>query len=49
MVAIHPLISPWGRFGLYSFYIDAPEPAIASVPPSHCRAEALSAAHRTAP
>lgn len=25
---IHPLFSPWGRFGLYSFYIDAPEPAI---------------------
>ena len=28
MVAIHPLASPWGRFGLYSFFIDAPEPAI---------------------
>jgi glyoxylase-like metal-dependent hydrolase (beta-lactamase superfamily II) len=27
-VPIHPLYSPWGRFGLYSFYIDAPEPAI---------------------
>lgn len=27
-VAVHPLFSPWGRFGLYSFYIDAPEPAI---------------------
>lgn len=27
-VAVHPLVSPWGRFGLYSFYIDAPEPAI---------------------
>ncbi|MFW0794910.1 MBL fold metallo-hydrolase [Gordonia sp. CPCC 205515] len=26
--AVHPLVSPWGRFGLYSFYIDAPEPAI---------------------
>lgn len=25
---IHPLVSPWGRFGLYSFLIDAPEPAI---------------------
>ena len=23
-----PLVSPWGRFGLYSFFIDAPEPAI---------------------
>ncbi|WP_328634999.1 MBL fold metallo-hydrolase [Streptomyces sp. NBC_00356] len=27
-VAVHPLFSPWGRFGLYSFYVDAPEPAI---------------------
>lgn len=27
-VGIHPLVSPWGRFGLYSFFIDAPEPAI---------------------
>jgi hydroxyacylglutathione hydrolase len=28
MTAVHPLVSPWGRFGLYSFFIDAPEPAI---------------------
>lgn len=27
-VSVHPLVSPWGRFGLYSFFIDAPEPAI---------------------
>jgi hydroxyacylglutathione hydrolase len=27
-VRISPLVSPWGRFGLYSFFIDAPEPAI---------------------
>jgi len=27
-VAVHPLVSPWGRFGLYSFFIDAPQPAI---------------------
>ena len=27
-VSIHPLVSPWGRFGLYSFFIDATEPAI---------------------
>lgn len=27
-VAIHPLVSPWGRFGLYTYFIDAPEPAI---------------------
>lgn len=26
--SIHPLVSPWGRFGLYSFFIDAPEPAV---------------------
>lgn len=25
---VHPLVSPWGRFGLYSYFIDAPEPAI---------------------
>lgn len=27
-VSIHPIVSPWGRFGLYSYFIDAPEPAI---------------------
>ncbi len=27
-VKVHPLVSPWGRFGLYSFFIDAPEPTI---------------------
>lgn len=27
-VDVHPLVSPWGRFGLHSFFIDAPEPAI---------------------
>ena len=27
-VKIHSLFSPWGRFGLYSFFIDAPQPAI---------------------
>ena len=27
-VRVHPIVSPWGRFGLYSFYIDSPEPAI---------------------
>lgn len=25
---IHPLASPWGRFSLYSYFIDGPEPAI---------------------
>ncbi|GAA3880437.1 hypothetical protein GCM10022381_23370 [Leifsonia kafniensis] len=28
MTAIHPLVAPWGRFSLRSFYIDGPEPAI---------------------
>ena len=28
MTAIHPLVAPWGRFSLRSFFIDAPEPAI---------------------
>jgi hydroxyacylglutathione hydrolase len=27
-VTIHPLVSPWGRFGLYTFFIDGPEPAV---------------------
>ncbi len=27
-VAVHPLVSPWGRFGLYSYLIDSPELAI---------------------
>jgi glyoxylase-like metal-dependent hydrolase (beta-lactamase superfamily II) len=27
-VPIHPLVCPWGRFGLYSFFLDAPQPAI---------------------
>ena len=27
-VDVYPLISPWGRFGLYSYFIDSEEPAI---------------------
>lgn len=27
-VPVHTIFSPWGRFGLYSFFIDAEEPAI---------------------
>lgn len=27
-VKVHPLVSPWGRFGLYSYFIDSEEPAI---------------------
>ena len=35
-VRVHSLFAPWGRFGLYSFFIDAPEPAIvdAGIAPS---------------
>lgn len=28
MVDVHPLVAPWGRFALRSFFIDAPDPAI---------------------
>jgi glyoxylase-like metal-dependent hydrolase (beta-lactamase superfamily II) len=28
MTSVHPLPSPWGRFTLASYFIDAPEPAI---------------------
>ncbi|MFM6979959.1 MAG: MBL fold metallo-hydrolase [Micrococcales bacterium] len=27
-VKVHPLVSPWGRFGLNSYFIDSEEPAI---------------------
>lgn len=27
-VEVHPIAAPWGRFALYSFFVDAPEPAI---------------------
>ena len=27
-VKVYPLASPWGRFSLYTFFIDAPEPVI---------------------
>lgn len=26
--SVHPMVSPWGPFSLYSFFIDSPEPAI---------------------
>ena len=43
-VTVSPLFSPWGRFGLYSFFIDAEQPAIvdtgvASTPAEGIRAE----------
>jgi hydroxyacylglutathione hydrolase len=49
-VAIHPLTSPWGRFHLYSFLIDAPELAIVDTgiasSPAEGMAPALSALGR---
>lgn len=49
-VAVHPIVSPWGRFGLYSFFIDAPEPAIVdtgiSASPLEGMAPALAALGR---
>jgi glyoxylase-like metal-dependent hydrolase (beta-lactamase superfamily II) len=44
VVAIHPLVSPWGRFGLYSFFIDAPEPAIVDTGVASSPAEGMAPA-----
>ncbi|MBQ0826532.1 MBL fold metallo-hydrolase [Streptomyces tagetis] len=41
---IHPLVSPWGRFGLYSFYIDAPEPAVVDTGIASSPAEGMAPA-----
>ncbi|MGI5274297.1 MBL fold metallo-hydrolase [Nonomuraea sp. CA-218870] len=41
---VHPLVSPWGRFGLYSFYIDAPEPAIVDTGIASSPAEGMAPA-----
>ncbi|TQL44946.1 glyoxylase-like metal-dependent hydrolase (beta-lactamase superfamily II) [Homoserinimonas aerilata] len=43
-VAIHPLVSPWGRFGLYSFFIDADEPAIVDTGIASSPAEGMAPA-----
>lgn len=43
-VTTHPLASPWGRFHLYSFYIDAPEPAIVDTGIASSPAEGMAAA-----
>ncbi|WP_435135293.1 MBL fold metallo-hydrolase [Actinacidiphila sp. bgisy144] len=43
-VAVHPLVSPWGRFGLYSFFVDAPEPAIVDTGIASSPAEAMAPA-----
>lgn len=43
-VDVHPLVSPWGRFGLYSFFIDAPEPAIVDTGIASSPAEGMAPA-----
>jgi glyoxylase-like metal-dependent hydrolase (beta-lactamase superfamily II) len=43
-VAVHPLVSPWGRFGLYTFFIDAPEPAIVDTGIASSPAEGMARA-----
>ncbi|MEU2677591.1 MBL fold metallo-hydrolase [Streptomyces sp. NPDC007107] len=43
-VNIHPLVSPWGRFGLYSFFIDAPEPAVVDTGIASSPAEGMAPA-----
>ncbi|MEV5556950.1 MBL fold metallo-hydrolase [Nonomuraea wenchangensis] len=44
MTRVHPLVSPWGRFGLYSFFIDAPEPAIVDTGIASSPAEGMAPA-----
>ena len=43
-VKVHPLFSPWGRFGLYSFFIDSPEPAIVDTGIASSPAEGMASA-----
>lgn len=43
-VKVHPLVSPWGRFGLYSFLIDAPELAIVDTGIASSPAEGMAPA-----
>ena len=43
-VSVHPLVSPWGRFGLYTFFIDAPEPAIVDTGIASSPAEGMAPA-----
>lgn len=40
-VAIHKVASPWGRFALYSYFVDAPEPAIIDTGIASCPAEGI--------
>lgn len=41
---IHPIASPWGRFHLYTFFIDAPEPAIVDTGIASSPAEGMAPA-----
>lgn len=43
-VKVHPMVSPWGRFGLYSFFIDAEEPAIVDTGIASSPAEGMAPA-----
>ncbi|WP_016910168.1 MBL fold metallo-hydrolase [Streptomyces xiaopingdaonensis] len=43
-VAVHPLFSPWGRFGLYSFFVDASEPAVVDTGIASSPAEGMAPA-----
>ncbi|WP_028463007.1 MBL fold metallo-hydrolase [Nocardia sp. 348MFTsu5.1] len=43
-VRIHPLVSPWGRFGLYSFFIDSEQPAIVDTGIASSPAEGMAPA-----
>lgn len=43
-VDIHPLFSQWGRFGLYSFFIDGSEPAIVDTGVASSPAEGIAPA-----
>lgn len=43
-VNVRPLVSPWGRFGLYTFFIDAPEPAIVDTGIASSPAESMAPA-----
>ena len=43
-VDVHPLYSPWGRFGLYSFFIDGSEPAIIDTGIASSPADGIAAA-----
>lgn len=43
-VKVHPLVSPWGRFGLNSYFIDSEEPAIVDTGISTSPAEGMAPA-----